>query len=347
MLTNNPGNPGNPNNPGNSNRFIGVVALLFTIFLVAIIPIVGIKYGSSNLIFTIAGIILGILSTFLSFLQVFPGVRQALIGLRFPRIPARSALLTILIILLVGLNGIQASIIFTHGPGQITPTPTVPSTATHTGLSSPTPSVTLSPTPTPTITVIPTPTCPSYIGCTGTLVMSDPLKDNSRNYHWDVNNTANPGSCVFTGSGYQFTSNNYFQNCQEYGINNLTNFVLEVTMAPHQGSAGGFILRNTGNNGVGYYIDVGPSGSYSFNRSPNNITLKQAMSSLIQQNQPSYLVSIEASGNQITLYVNQHKIDSVTDGTYSQGRIGFYVTGDCQTCSNTEVTFTNLNVWSI
>src|SRR5579859_5202081 len=218
MSTNNPGNPTNPTNPNKSNRFIGVVALLFTIFLVAIIPIVGIKYGSSNLIFTIAGIVLGILSTFLSFLQAFPGVRKALIDLRFPRIPARSALLTILIILLVGLNGIQASIIFRRaGPGPVTPTPTVPSTATHTVIS------TLTPSPTSTITAIPTSTFPSYIPGTGTLVMSDPLKDNSRGYDWDENNTSNPGTCLFSANGYQFKSSNYFQNCQEYGVNNLNN----------------------------------------------------------------------------------------------------------------------------
>ena len=177
--------------------------------------------------------------------------------------------------------------------------------------------------------------------------MSDPLVDNSRGYSWDVNNTSNPGSCVFTGNGYQFKSSNYFQSCQEYGVNDLTNFVLEVTMAPQPGSEGGFILRNTGNSGDGYYIDVGPSSSYSFNRSPNNIVLKQSTSPLIPRNQSSYLVAIEASGNQITLYIAQHKIDSVIDSTYSQGRIGFYVTGDCQSCSNTKVTFTNLSVWSI
>ena len=248
-----------------------------------------------------------------------------------------------LLVALIGGGITVWSTIVNRPPLEMTPTPI--STSTFTSVASPTSVLTVTPTLSTASTI------PSFItGITGngTLVMHDPLLDNGRGYFWDVHPTGNAGSCIFTSSGYQFKSTNYFQNCQEYGVNNLTNFVLEAYMTPQQGSAGGFILRNTGNSGAGYYIDFGPSGYYEAFRNPNNTALKQnTLSSLIPKDQASYRVDIAAVGKQITLYVDSTKIDTITDSTYSNGRIGFYVTGDCPTCSNTQVIFTNLTVWSL
>jgi len=51
-----------------------------------------------------------------------------------------------------------------------------------------------------------------------------------------------------------------------------------------------------------------------------------------------------AHGDQYSFYVNQQRVTSFTDGTYSHGQIGF--DADFGT-SSTELVFTNVKVWQL
>lgn len=197
----------------------------------------------------------------------------------------------------------------------------------------------------------PTTLFPSYIPGRGTLVINDPMIDNSHGNQWqevttDIHsNDSNPGSCQFAADGYHIQADNNYYSCLALAQqDDLINFVFEAQMRPLPKSAGGLSIRNTA-GGAGYDIDVGPSGNYSISN-PKNVFLRgRTFSPLILRNQATYLVDIAALGNQITLYVNKKRIDSVIDSTSSHGYIGLYVTTDGGMLQ-TEVTFTNVKVWS-
>jgi len=55
------------------------------------------------------------------------------------------------------------------------------------------------------------------------------------------------------------------------------------------------------------------------------------------------VVAVVASGSTIDLYVNNQKIDSYSDSSYSQGLIGVFASG---VNGPTEVMFNNAKVWT-
>ena len=300
---------------------------------------------------TIFSQVIGVLGVIFSFVQAFPGFIPKL---AFPRIQRSTALLALALILSLALN----AFFFTRqGPKTLPILTSSPSTISSPSATAPTPSTISSPSaaaPTPTQA---NNTFPSYIPGHGTLVMYDPMVDNSRGYRWETLNTlgtpgpSNPGSCQFAADGYHLKADNNYFGCLEYYRGDLKNFVFEVQLTPRSGSAGGLSFRDAANE-LGYYVDVSPSGYYSISspKSQDTPDLRSPIQSpLIFKGQKSYLVDIEASGNQITLYVDKKEIYSVTDNTSSHGYLGLYVTldaGDVLT-SHTEAIFTNVKVWNL
>ena len=55
-------------------------------------------------------------------------------------------------------------------------------------------------------------------------------------------------------------------------------------------------------------------------------------------------LAVVAQGNTFDLYVNDEKVDSVSDSTYSQGEIGVLAAN--QAGNGTEVVFSNAMVWT-
>jgi hypothetical protein len=199
----------------------------------------------------------------------------------------------------------------------------------------------------PTTTPLSGSPLPPYISGHGTLVVNDTmLNQNAGGYKWQVSNDPS-GSCSFAADGYHIKATNYYYGCLE-GRDDLSNFVIEAQMRPLQGSQGGFNFRvPNGVGGKGYLVELGPTGYYGILKAPDNVVLSQNNADpLIPQNQTSYLVDIEVSGNQITLFVNKMKINSVIDNTYSHGYLGLYVTGNGD-IAKTEVVFRNVKVWTL
>jgi len=55
-------------------------------------------------------------------------------------------------------------------------------------------------------------------------------------------------------------------------------------------------------------------------------------------------IAVVANGSQLDLYVNNQKIDSVNDSTYSQGTIAMIANS---ISAPTEVSYSNLKVWAL
>lgn len=121
-----------PRPQGNkSYRTIGLIAFAFFIVLLIVTIVLPIKYNATSLPVTVVSGVISILGLFLSFLQAFPNVRDALIQTfsitHFPTITRNQWLFGLLIVVLVGLNIFQTTIIINatrqKPPPPITPTP--------------------------------------------------------------------------------------------------------------------------------------------------------------------------------------------------------------------------------
>lgn len=182
-----------------------------------------------------------------------------------------------------------------------------------------------------------------------TLLLSDPLKDNSRGNQWEEDGNSN-GSCSFSGGNYHasIALQDRFRACIALNFH-AGNFTYEVQMQILKGDCGGLIFRRTGARF--YYFRVCVDGSYAFIRYTSdantalNVTLRSGTHPAIHQglNQAN-LLAVVASGSKLDLYVNRQLIASVQDTSYTEGEIGLVVKAKANA---TEAVFSNLMVWKL
>lgn len=181
----------------------------------------------------------------------------------------------------------------------------------------------------------------------GTLVLSDPLSDNSKGVNW----AQDPVNCGFTGGAYHVKAPDprYFDDCLA-NTTSYSNFAFEVQMQIVQGDGGGVLFRDqdTAQAYRNYALDVYQDGSYNLNMytGSNNPTLASGSSAAIKQglNQVN-LIAVIAQGSTMTVYANHQQIASVTDNSLSNGRIGFEA--NPRNGHPTEIIFSNVKVWTL
>ena len=241
---------------------------------------------------------------------------------------------------IIGLIGaILAALIggvFLYLSRQPAPAPTpIPATPFAVSTSTPTISNSSSPTVTPS-------TSPS-IPFGGTLVLNDPLKDNSMGHGWDENTDR----CEFKGGAYHVTAvQPVGYECNTDSPNtDFSDFAYQVTMAIIQGSEGGICFRFTISNQSGDCFIVNQNGHYTLEiiHYDNKQTLTSGQSNyfltgLGKINQ----IAVRAQGSTIGLYINGHFIQSATDSSFSHGQIGLIID---YLGVFTDVAFTDAKVW--
>ena len=181
----------------------------------------------------------------------------------------------------------------------------------------------------------------------GTLALDDPLSDNSHGYGWyDYPTNSIGGACQFTGGAYHVSQSNaqYISFCSAKSTN-FSNFAFEVQMRIIQGDCGGVIFRfKEPNNGTFYYFAVCQDGMYALYNSYDITLIQPNSSSAIHTGlNQSNLIAVVANSSTLDLYVNNQKIDSVSDSAHSQGQIGVAAT-DLK--NPTEVVFSDAKVWT-
>ena len=187
----------------------------------------------------------------------------------------------------------------------------------------------------------------------GTLALDDPLSDNSQGHNWQGIDTS-LGTCTFTGGAYHVNAilNDSTNDC--LASPNFSDFAYQVQMTIVKGDGGGIIFREDNARGNGYYFAIGlQSGVWGYklwgfnNCNSNNCKVSESRSgssaAIKTGLNQSNLVAVVASGSTIDLYVNNHKIDSVSDNSYGSGQIGVAAT---YLKSPTEVVFSNAKVWT-
>ncbi len=198
-----------------------------------------------------------------------------------------------------------------------------------------------------TATVIAQNPYPSYLSGSGTLALYDPLSSPSS---WSSSSDSSfGGACQFSNGALHITQAppNKLYPCNASSTS-FSNFAFEVQMNIIAGDCGGIGFRNDGSNGKVYFFEVCQNGSYTLHRYTDNThqtPLTNNSSSAISTGlNQSNTIAVLASGSTIELYVNQQKIGSVNDSTYSTGTIGLIASAYS---NQAEVAYTNARVWTL
>jgi len=185
----------------------------------------------------------------------------------------------------------------------------------------------------------------------GTLLINDPLQDNSAGSNW-MDDTVQPNNenrgCRFTEGAYHIVNASMPQPYMVYCLalnTNFSNFVYQIQSTLLKGSKIGIVFRQVPGYRY-YYFYIDQSGSYGllWNNGDKSQFLTRGLSSAIHKelNQPN-LLAVVANGNTLDLYVNKQHLASVTDNTFSAGRIGTAVQSDDGSAS--DAAFSDLMLW--
>ncbi len=171
--------------------------------------------------------------------------------------------------------------------------------------------------------------------------------DNASNF-WQASES-NGNSCTFKQNSYDvhIGTQQPYTECLE-ADSNYTNFLYQIHMKFVSNTWGGIIFRASAAF-TSYIFSISPNGFYSFGGSlsyGHSATLAYGRSAAIHTglNQDN-TIAIIARGYNISLFVNGQFVDSVQDGTFTQGAIGVYAGTLIGTPA--DVTFSNVSVWTL
>jgi hypothetical protein len=185
----------------------------------------------------------------------------------------------------------------------------------------------------------------------GTPVLDDTLSDNTGKEQWEGGSSPILTGCAFVNSEYHVSEaqQGNFQPCFAHATQ-YSNIVYQISITFNKGNRaqGGLLFRADLTKSTYYFFHIGTDGSYAFDlygRNNRASTLTSGLSTTIipgfgQANQ----VAVIASGNHYYLYINQQYVDTVTDNTFTTGRIGVAV---INVSTPADATFSNAQVWKL
>ncbi len=185
---------------------------------------------------------------------------------------------------------------------------------------------------------------------TSSPILDDALSDNSKGDKWDTNK-----NCFFTNGTYSVTQAPADALTQPAPhttctaeATNFSNFVYQVTLTIVQGNCGGISFRTQQNNTDYYVLEVCQDGSYRvarFSDGNENDLISFTSSPAIRTgiNRPN-TIAVIANGRAFVMKVNYQEVTSVSDGSYSDGKIGVFAEAHTK---QTMVAFNNAEVWNL
>lgn len=185
----------------------------------------------------------------------------------------------------------------------------------------------------------------------GKLKLDDPLSDNSQGHSWQENANTGGAACRFTGGAYHAVQpqKGYVKTCFAKSTD-FGNFVYEVQLTIFSGDYGGVVFCADRANLKFYYFSIGRDGSFYLSRYVDGdpahaLVLYQGHAPSIQtaSNQANLLAVVVQNGS-INLYVNQQKIGSYDDSSYTHGQIGVFA-GSAG--NSTNIVFSKVKIWQL
>lgn len=184
------------------------------------------------------------------------------------------------------------------------------------------------------------------------LVLNDPMVDNTKGVNWD---NSQADDCIFSGSAYHVSDDQADTYNPCFAVNtNYTNFTFQAEMVLNQGndnSDSGLLFRADKNSNKFYRFAVDDQGGCSVlvsvdTTGTNTRDLKDCEASQFNSGLGvTNTVAVVARGDQLSFYINQQLVTTVSDSTYSHGQIGFAVGN--QDSKTSEAIFTNVKVWQL
>jgi serine/threonine protein kinase len=177
----------------------------------------------------------------------------------------------------------------------------------------------------------------------GTLVINDPLSNNSMGYDWEEGER-DGGFCTFTGGTYHsnIPQSGVFHSCLALATN-FADFAFEVQAAVITGTASGIVFRADRATTHLYYFRIDENGNFLlkvyFDKNGTSNIIASGYNAAIHAD-GNNLIAVVARGSQIDLYVNRQLIKSLSDSTFSAGQIGVLA-------FSSEVAFSNARVWKL
>lgn len=187
----------------------------------------------------------------------------------------------------------------------------------------------------------------------GTLVINDPLQDNSAGYQWmddSIQPNADTQGCHFASGAYHISSISLPRPYMNYCLalqTNFSDFVYQIQATIIQGDEIGVVFRQSPSHRY-YYFYIRRDGSYglSWQDGQSYLLLKSGLSAAIHTglNQPNVL-AVVAQNSTLTVYVNHQLLTSLNDPKYTIGRIGTALESDSGSAS--DGSFSNLMLWTL
>jgi hypothetical protein len=192
------------------------------------------------------------------------------------------------------------------------------------------------------VTQIPNPYPPGN----GKLALSDALRQPMA---WENDPNSSFGACQFSNGTYHVSRSkpNGIYLCSARALD-FSNFAFQVQMTIIKGDCGGIGFRNDGSNRNLYLFQVCQDGGYSLllytDKSYSTPLLHHSSSAIVTGlNQPNVL-AVVANGTNLDLYVNNWKIETVNDSTYSHGQLSLSALANNDP---TEVVYSDAKVWTL
>src|SRR5579884_775533 len=171
---------------------------------------------------------------------------------------------------------------------------------------------------------------------TGTLVLKDPMRDNSHGYLWQEG-TTNGTTCRFSGEQYHVIKASGSALCipQSPAIT-LQNLTFEANLNLQSGTYMGLATRIDPQHGTGYLFVIGTDGTYAINKVNIKATgsgqvqqLSQGFSPSLPMGSNQVKMAVVVRGSQLTLFVNDQQVISINDSKLNNaGGIGVFVNGN-------------------
>ncbi len=185
----------------------------------------------------------------------------------------------------------------------------------------------------------------------GTPTFNNTLSDNTGDGAWDEGSVAVNTGCTFTNSSYHASEarQGYFQPCIAENTK-FSNFAYQVELTINKGNPGqaGMVFRVGSDNKTYYLFRIGTDGSYAldiYDANGNVNTLVHGFSSAITTafGQANTLTVI-AKGTNYLLFANGQYVDSASDKTLQEGKIGVVAVN---AGTPIDVTVGNVQVWKL
>jgi hypothetical protein len=176
-----------------------------------------------------------------------------------------------------------------------------------------------------------------------------PFSDDFSSSQWGTGTDDNK-SVEYANGALQMIvyTNNHFVWSPPPGNRDYQNINMEVTVSNNgtdSTTAFGIMCNRQTTNGNFYFFAVTPAGQYAIGKAAegrSDIFLTNndqwASSDLIPKDAASYRVGADCGNSSLTLYVDGQQIASVSDSSYTSGRVALF-TWSGEEATNTDVSF--------